>query len=323
MVSERGVLAGSIALFTLAAAVLVYPFFQAVLLAALLAYLLGPLHERLRPRVGERVSAVALLAVSTVAVLAPALVVGYLVVRELADVLETLSDLRVRGVAVDRLFENATLSLNGAAASQNSRAVLGTLSDVFGGVAGLFVGIAVFLFTAYYLLVDGERLVAWIRENLPVRPTVADRLIDELDRLMYATVVGNALVALVQGVLTGVGFLAADIPNALFWGIATALLSLLPIIGASIVWIPAVGYLLWTGQTLPGVFLLVWGAAVVSTSDNYLRPVITARSAHISPGVFVLGIFGGAAVLGFAGLFYGPVIFGFLRVLLLTYTEEY
>jgi predicted PurR-regulated permease PerM len=132
---------------------------------------------------------------------------------------------------------------------------------------------------------------------------------------MWAVLVGNVAVAAVQGVLTGIGFAALGIENAVFWTVVTIVLALLPLIGASVIWIPASGYLLLIGRPIAAALLFAYGALVVSLSDNYLRPMIGGREADLNPALFVLGVFGGLAAFGVMGLFFGPVVVGTLKVL--------
>ena len=101
--------------------------------------------------------------------------------------------------------------------------------------------------------------------------------------------------------------------SVVFLGVATFALSLLPLIGASVVWIPAVAYLVLVGRLLEAAGLLVYGSVVVSGSDNFVRPMAMRRGADLNPGLLVLGIFGGVAVFGFLGLFVGPVVLGLAK----------
>jgi len=111
------------------------------------------------------------------------------------------------------------------------------------------------------------------------------------------------------------GFVAVGFDNIAFWAVATFALSLLPIIGASIVWLPAVAYLLVVGDLPAAVGLFVYGTVVISGSDNVVRPLAMQRGADLNSGVLVVGIFGGLAVFGFVGLFVGPVVLGLGKAL--------
>ncbi|WP_224332621.1 AI-2E family transporter [Haloprofundus halobius] len=305
-------------------AFLLFSFLQYVLAAVLLAYVLKPLHRRLEPRVGARVAAAALIVVSTLAVLLPVVLVVQVVLGEARTVVTAVRELLSRSTAFEELVP-ANLSVEAlfGSAQGSGSSLVDSVVDIFGGLSNAVIGLTVLLFLLYYLLTDGTALVTWIRRAVPLPTPIQDELHARIDRLMWAVLVGNVLVALVQGVLTGIGFAIVGFPSAVFWTVVTILLSLLPLIGASVVWFPASVYLALTGQYVSAVFLFVYGAVVVSLSDNYLRPVIGGREARLNPGLFVVGIFGGVAALGFMGIFFGPIILGVLKALVEVYVREY
>jgi predicted PurR-regulated permease PerM len=332
MDAERGFLIALVLAFAAVSALFVLPYRQYVLLAVLLVYLLYPLQRRLEPRIGSRPSAALLIVATTLVILVP---LGALLVvagRQAVSIgvslmsgdlgierIESIVNARL-GTSVDlsQVVANANLDPSTLLDSLNTGsgvALFDTLSGVLGGLSTAAIGITVLLFLVYYLLTDGAELVAWFREAAPLSSETASTLVSRLDRLMWAVLVGNLVVGVVQGVLTGLGFVALGISNAIFWTVLTTALGLLPLIGASVIWIPTAGYLFIANRPLAAAALFVYGALVVSLSDNYLRPMIGGREANLNPALFVLGIFGGLVALGFMGLFFGPVIIGALQVL--------
>ena len=312
-------------------AVLLAPYLQYVLAAVLLAYVLRPLQRRLAPRIGARVAAASLMLLSVVVVLVPVAVVARIALRDARSVVGVVRD-ALRGDFPEPFdafagieFVGVELDVAGLLASAGGGGVdfAGGVIGVVGGVSNAIVGVAVLLFALYYLLVDGDALVRWIRRATPLSPAVQDELYARIDRLTWAVLVGNVLVAVVQGGLTGIGLWAAGVPSALFWTVMTTVLSLLPLIGASVVWAPASAYLLLVGDTVPGVALFVYGTAVVSLSDNYLRPIIGGREARLNPGLFIVGVFGGIAAMGVMGLFYGPIVLGAAKAVVELYVREH
>lgn len=342
---ERSLLLAAIALFGAVAVLMVLPYEQYLLLAILLAYLLYPLQCRLREYVGSRGSAGLLIVGSFLAVIVPLGVLVGVGVRQASTILVAIERGEFSVGAIEsRLSEQTGIPMNidrilvewnldpsallGGSGGDGATALLGNVSQVLGNVVSVIgslsniaIGITVLLFVLYYLLADGPALAAWLRAVSPVRETTIDRLYERSDRLMWAVVFGNILVAVVQGVLLGIGFAVLGVPNAIFWTITTTVLALLPIIGASVVWLPAAGYLVLVDRPVIAVALFVYGALVVSLSDNYLRPMIGGREARLNPGLFVVGLFGGLAVFGFMGLFFGPVVLGLLKVLVEVFAE--
>ena len=328
MDAERSFLVALVLAFAAVSALFVLPYTQYVLLAILLSYLLYPLQERLAPQVGARPAAAVLISFTTLVVLVPlGALLGVAVRQALALVEGELglgeieSFVRARtGFAVD--LTNAITSAGidpqevlSLFDRESGMALLDALSGVLGGVSTALIGLTVLLFLLYYFLVSGASLLGWLRSVTPLSADTWSALVRQVDRLMWAVLVGNVAVAVVQGVLTGIGFAALGINNAVFWTVVTVVLALLPLIGASVIWLPASGYLFFVGRPVAAALLFAYGALVVSLSDNYLRPMVGGREANLNPALFVLGVFGGLIVFGFMGLFFGPVIVGTLKVL--------
>ncbi|MFD1514254.1 AI-2E family transporter [Halomarina rubra] len=313
---------GLLAVFGGLSVLLVVAYLQFVLLAGLLGYVIYPVSARLKTHLGRTIGAGVTFVLSLVAVVAP---VAFVVVVALGQARSILDDvtrsslvnagnglLDELGVGLDTMDVVAMLT---DAMRAGSRGLLGNAYALLGSVTDFLIGLVVFFFLLYYLLRDGDRLVAWTRSVTPLSPAETDDLFARLDRLLWASVVGTVVVAAVQATLTGITFSVLGFANAVFWTLVTFLVSLLPVVGASVVWIPAVGYLLLVERTVDALVLLVVGSVVISGSDNVVRPLVVQRSAHLNTGLVVVGIFGGLAVLGVLGLFVGPVVVGLAKYL--------
>ncbi|MGM0590884.1 MAG: AI-2E family transporter [Halobacteriota archaeon] len=337
---DRGVLLALIGLFALASALLILPFLQYVLVAVVLAYVLSPVQRRTAPRVGSVVSASLLIALTTVAFLLPLAVLVGVLFQQAADIaaaiqtgqlgVERVQSLaqQVFGIALEleQFYPGDLPDLSDAMLPSGEDGVgpfVGTAVRVFGGLTDVFLGVTILTFVLYYLLKDGDRLLVWLRAVSPLSPDIEDELIAEIDRIMWAVVVGNVAVAIVQGVLMGIGLAGVGFSNVIFWTVMTMILSLLPIVGAPLIWVPGGAYLVVSGRPVAAVALVVYGAFVVGLSDNYLRPLIVDRSARLNPSIIVVGIFGGITLLGFMGIFFGPIILGVLKTLLELFARKY
>jgi predicted PurR-regulated permease PerM len=149
--------------------------------------------------------------------------------------------------------------------------------------------------------------------------SIAERL-----RLTFSAIVnGVFLVALLQGVMTGIGFALFGVPYSVAWGSVAFVLALLPMIGAAGVWIPAVAWLYFHGETGAAVGLAVWSALLVSLPDNFLRPLLIGSRAQLPVFFLFLGLLGGIAVYGFLGILFGPLIVTALATFLQIYRAEY
>ena len=321
---DRAFLLLSIAFFAVLSVLLVAPFLQYLLAAVLLGYVLTPIQRRLEPHVGARVAAATLIMVTIFAVVVPVAVLIAVTSRQALEAVDVLRGF-LSGTSPLEAFLGVQINLNdllGTTGNNGSVLVRGVL-DLFGSLTNVLIGLTVLLFALYYFLTQSDVLVRWTRNVTPLPAPIQDEILARLDRLMWAVLVGNVVVGVVQGVLTGVGLFAVGFSNVVFWTVMTTVLSLLPLIGASVVWIPAAAYLFVVGQHPQAVGLFVYGTLIVSLSDNYLRPMIGGHEAKLNPGLFIVGIFGGVVAFGFMGLFFGPILLGVLKVLIEVFVREY
>lgn len=190
-------------------------------------------------------------------------------------------------------------------------------------VADFVLGLFIVAFVMFYIFVDGERLVSFVRRTVALPPHQTDYILRETGNAVDAIFVGQLFSALLQGLVGGVGFWLFGVPNAFFWGAVMALLSILPIIGAFLVWLPAGLYLLAIGETTNGIMLLLWGAILVSNVDNVAKPILIGDRADIHPILVLIGILGGLIVFGPIGFIVGPLILGVLVAVLKVWNAEY
>jgi len=178
-------------------------------------------------------------------------------------------------------------------------------------IKGLSTGIfKFFLMTValFFLFRDGERFMEKIKTLIPFSAKEREKILQRMVDMIHATIYGGIVVALVQGGLGGVGFWIVGLPAPLFWGAVMAFLSFIPIVGAFLVWVPAAAILFIQGAYLKAVILFVWGAVVVSLSDNFLRPILISGRTQVHTLLLFFGILGGVKVFGFLGFIAGPLV---------------
>ena len=303
------------------------PFLQFVLGALLLGYVLRPLHCRLQPTLGVRSAAITTILTAAVGIVLPLAYVSYVVYRDASRLAAGETGLDLRRV------EGELQSLTGqevdlVAASADFGALIGdflssNVPEIVSYVTYVMLGIALVLFLVYYVLVDGPAFVQWIVHTAPLDGAVAHELVVRMDRMTWSVVAGHIFVGLVQGVVGGVGLWVAGIPNSVFWAVVMAFTALLPVIGAFLVWGPAVGYLALVGRPEMAVLLLVWGLIPVSLVDNYLRSLVIDQSADVNPGVILIGVVGGIYSFGAVGLFIGPLVIGLFAAMVRAFDAHY
>jgi len=310
--------------------------------AAVLAFILYPLHERLARRLkGRRAFAAAILtALTPFLVLAPLAMLGVVFAGQVArliaylrsasfpsytDLLDRLAHYRLIGGAVEWVRDNAAISADdiqhwmtdSVQALLKSAAAMG--GSVALGVFGTLVGFFMMLFLLFFFLQDGRVILESLTRLVPVEPGRRAQLLKYLGDVTRAVVYGSAATALIQGVFVGIGFAIAGLSSPVVFGVLATIAAFLPA-GAALVLIPAVLYLLFTGHWGWAIFLACWSAALWIL-ENVLRPLLTASHAEVSTLAIFIGAIGGAAAFGILGLVIGPVLLSFV-VALVRFAQE-
>jgi predicted PurR-regulated permease PerM len=181
---------------------------------------------------------------------------------------------------------------------------------------------ALMLYLLFFFFRDGDRIVARVARVLPLGDERRTRLLLKFTEVVRATVKGNLIVAVAQGGLLALLFWIVGIQTALFWGVVTAVLSLLPAVGASFVWVPGAIILLATGQIWQGLVVFLGGVAITA-AENVLRPIVIGRDTKMPDYLILVSTLGGIMVFGLAGFVAGPVIAALFLVLWDLFAEEY
>ena len=194
---------------------------------------------------------------------------------------------------------------------------------------GVIARVFIIFFIMYYTLKDGEALVDKVKKILPLKKQRQDALIDQFGQVSSAVIYGTVIVAVLQGILAGIGFYLFRVPSPVVWGIITVLVSLVPFMGPFVVWLPAALVLIFTGYysgdsfvLLRGIGLFLYGLLLVSGIDNVLKPRIIGKKANIHPALVFIGIIGGVNLFGIVGFVVGPVIIAMLKTALESYIQE-
>jgi predicted PurR-regulated permease PerM len=191
------------------------------------------------------------------------------------------------------------------------------------GVAGTLFDLIIVLFISFFLLIDGERFLHEIKVFSPLEVTHHDRIILQLERTIKATLKGSIIVAITQGILGGIGFWIFGVPSSAFWGVCMVFSSVIPLVGTSIIWIPAALYLAFTSSFWLALGLAFWGALIISGADNVLRPMLLKGAANLHPLLTFLSVLGGLIYFGFLGFILGPIVLSFLMTMFDIYKNEF
>jgi len=197
---------------------------------------------------------------------------------------------------------------------------LGT--SVLSNAFSLTLHFLIMLFILFFLLRDGQSMIDYIKSLSPLREDQENRIFDSLRRIARSVLVGGLLVAMLQGIVGGIGLAIVGIPG-LFWGTMMGFSSLIPIVGTGLVWVPATLFLVLIGSWKSALFLVIWSGLLVTNIDTFLRPYFM-RGASGMPLLYIfLSVIGGLQAFGAPGLLYGPLILSFAMVMLRLYGEEF
>jgi predicted PurR-regulated permease PerM len=298
---------------------LVRPFGSALVWAVALAVLGNPVNQWLRKKIRSRAAAAGLAVIAVaVALTLPTALLAPRLVGEVIHGAETIKTAvengtwrthleRVKPAArfVRWLEEAANLKevvQAGAKALATNLPAAARISVL--GVAGLFIS----FFLLFYFFRDQEDALSLLKSLLPFSAKETEGLLRRVKDTIYAIVYGKLLTAAVQGLLGGIAFWFLGLPAAWFWGLLMALLSVVPVLGASVVWAPAAVFLALEGHWVKALILGIWGVAVVSLIDNVLYPMLVGQRLKVHNAAVFIAVLGGLVSFGPAGLFVGPAV---------------
>ncbi|MEW5742569.1 MAG: AI-2E family transporter [Myxococcota bacterium] len=319
------------------------PFTSAILWAALFTFMLMPLQKRLDARWKRPMLSAGILTGLTFLVVAgPVTIFGFAFTRQATELIARMqTEAHDRNLpALQLVLEfgpvHALITSVGEYTSLSQQEILNRAADAIkeaanalaslGGtvVIGAFGAVTQFLmmlFLLFFLLRDGRGMVERFVRLVPLAPERKAELQTTLGGVASAVVLGALATSVVQGTLLGIGFAIAGLPSPLVFGAVGAVASLIPIVGTALVWVPAVITLVAQGRTGWAVFLAIWCVVLVAGSDNVIKPLVISGRSKASTPLVLVGLLGGVATFGFAGLFMGPLVLT-LGAALLQYADE-
>jgi len=190
-----------------------------------------------------------------------------------------------------------------------------------GSFAG-FVNLLLTFYFLFYFLRDGDQAKSALQHLLPLTAPEFAKLKERVENTVRATVYGTVVVAALQGALGGMMFWWLDIPAPLFWGVVMGLLSVVPFLGAFVIWAPVAAYLALAGQWGSALLLTLWGTAVIGLIDNVLYPVLVGSRLMLHTVPAFIAVVGGIILFGTPGLILGPIVVTVSLVLLWIWRER-
>jgi predicted PurR-regulated permease PerM len=301
-------------------------FFVALFGAYVFSFMFAPVYIWIKRKIGkDELAAILTVFMILVVALVPLLMICYTAFNQ-ALALQDKFNPQDLSVLFERFSPNIKAKID-LVLQRVTRDVSDTLTEVlpsiFAAVSHLVVSLFVMFFVMYYIFLNIHYVFIRSAEYLPFKQSNAIWLIRQFEHISRAILVGQIMVSSLQGLMGGIGFFIFGLHDAVLWGIVMAVLSLVPLVGTSLVWLPACVYLLAHNNYYAGIGLLLWGSIVVSHIDNLVRPRLGKKLGNINPIVMLLGAFAGLEFFGIVGVVVGPFLLAFFLLLLQVYRQEY
>ena len=300
------------------------PFLGVVAWAVVLVIVFYPVHRRLRSRIRRPgLSALLSCLLVVLVVVFPLVVLTTILAGELSKVIPNLptqvselmnSQSSVFGRVsewVESRFGIDTVSSKAFLVEhlkQASELLLGASFNIMGNIVSGIVKAFFVLFTMYYLFKDGDKIVDKLPAAMPLSRDQSDVLIMRTKQVVSASVYGVVTIAIIQATLGGLAFWVLGIPSPLLWAVLMGFICMIPVAGSFLVWLPLAIYLMIMGHWTKAIILIVWGALIISTVDNFLRPKLVGTQTRLHELFIFFSVLGGISVFGLLGIVLGPVV---------------
>lgn len=304
---------------------IVTPYLDILVLAAAIAVVVQPMFVRFQRYLAghDRISALLTIGVLAIIFLAPLVFFGYQILQESVSLYIRLSDngdsysRSVSSLAgmIQGYFPGFELDISNYL-SQVLNWVAKNVGAIFSGTIQTLFGLFLGIMALYYFLVDGRKFMDALVRLSPLADDYDQKIIDRLNGAVSSVIKGSLLVAVAQGIVSGLGFWIFGVPDPTLWGSCAAVAALIPGIGTSLVLVPAIAYLGLTGHTYAAIGLFIWGVTIVGLIDNILRPLMLGRDVRIHPFFVLISVFGGISFFGPLGFIFGPLVLSLLYGLL-------
>jgi predicted PurR-regulated permease PerM len=198
-----------------------------------------------------------------------------------------------------------------------------SITDIFNSITNWLINLFIFILAFFYLLVDGERFVKYLKKIVPMKNEYKEAMFKRIKEVSLAVFIDSIFVALIQGGLVAIGFWVFELNSPIFWGIIASFFALIPLVGTAFVWIPALIYLILIKQYVFAISFFAYCILVVSLSDNIIRAILMKHKIKVHSFLILISILGAIQVFGFIGIFLGPLIISLLISILQLYNLDF
>lgn len=320
---------------------MLWPYLSTVIFAVILAGIFNPLKRRLEQKISNTMLASLLLCVFiTLLIFLPSIYLGIQLSREALNLYEAISKLISEGKVESWFFHSVTgkewiawivetfhieINPNNIKQaildySQNAtRYVVDTLNSLVANIFSFFFHFFMMIVVIFAVLANDRKLKIFLLDLSPLPNDEEELMIQKFNQMNQVTFIGNGMGGIIQGLFAGIGFWVVGIESLVFWTTLMVVLAFIPLLGMSIIYVPASLYLVGSGDGLAGVLLFLYCTLIALTVENWFKPIFVGKRVKIDSTLVFLSIIGGMSVFGIAGIFYGPIVIS----LFLTFVELY
>ncbi len=309
---------------------LVKPILMSIITGILLAFVFSPVYDWLHKKTSSRNLSASIISAFLVLIIIlpfwffmPVVIDQSFGIYQAAQTFDFVTPLKTifPGLFASEGLSNEIASTLHSFTTKIANYILNLFGEIILNLPTIVLQFLVMAFTFYYVLRDKEELLTYIQSLLPFSKEVEHKLFEYSKGITYSVIYGHVIIGLLQGIIVGLGFYLFKVPNALFLTLVAVILGILPIIGTTIVWLPASIYILVSQGTIPAFGVAIFGL-LSNFVEEFLRPIIIARKTQINSALILIGMIGGVFLFGILGVILGPLIMGYLLILLEVYRNK-
>jgi predicted PurR-regulated permease PerM len=311
---------------------LLKPFFGAIILGLVLAYVLQWPHKKLTKLIKKPgISAAIMCIVFFILLSLGVYLLAQTLIKEAFNLFLNIGKIDLLGLitkVLSFLFPNSPDMIRELSVTlqrsitQLVTSFVNSIENTFMNIPQLVTGFFIAFFVAFYALKDTEKIMKFIKDVLPFKPEINERLIKRSKDISFATIYGQIAVGVIQGLTAGIGFYIFKAQSPLLFTLLAIFFGMLPLLGAWVAWLPVSISMIATGNQLNGILLLVYGLLVISTIDNIVRPFIIGKRSKINPLIVFIGMVGGLVLMGPVGLIAGPIVLEYILIFIELYRTD-
>ena len=310
--------------------ILLKPLFMAIVFGVILAAIFSPVYKFIVRYVKSKDVSAVILCVIVIALIiiplwyvTPLLVDQSIRIYQASQQIDFITPLKTffPSMFKSEQFSNQIGSAIFSFVTQTTNGLMNSFSNIIVNFPEIALQFVVVFFVFYFVLRDQDLLVAYIQSLLPFSKEVERKIFKSSKDVTFSVLYGQIVMGILQGLIVGIGFFIFKVPNALFLTLAACISAILPVIGATLIWIPVVVYLVIAGNNLAAVGVAVFGS-FAWILDHFIKPAFISRRTEMNSAVVFLGMIGGLLVFGLLGIVLGPLILAYLFIVLELYRNK-